>query len=228
MGVQWAAICKTDRRRAIHPAPAHEIPRHRDFAHKNDDRTYGSGFALRPLAPTEAPISLLAISLLRICSLSLNGSTNQPTLWCSPAPMRVSSSPSNAGTRTPTSAIASGEVFPPASPPAGKQFCCPHTGGCHRTLPRRGRHRPRQAPSRTRSRASPRLCNQQPADRGLTAIGIAVGDATGAPCAAVCLAMPTARYNRDRLPEQIEALHETALRIEAALERASATVNWQQ
>ena len=67
--------------------------------------------------------------------------------------------------------------------------------------------------------------NNQQTEAGLTAIGIAVGDATGAPCAAVCLAMPTARYNRDRLPEQIEALHETALRIEAALERSSATVN---
>jgi DNA-binding IclR family transcriptional regulator len=67
--------------------------------------------------------------------------------------------------------------------------------------------------------------NNQQTETGLTAVGIAVRDAARVPCTAVCLAMPTARYNRFRLPEQIEALHETALRIEADLERASETVS---
>ena len=67
--------------------------------------------------------------------------------------------------------------------------------------------------------------NNQQTETGLTAIGIAVRDASGSSCAAVCLAMPTARYNRDRLPQQVEALHQTAQRIEADLERAAASVS---
>ena len=65
--------------------------------------------------------------------------------------------------------------------------------------------------------------NNQQTEIGLTAIGIAISNASGAPCAAVCLAMPTARYSRDHLPQQVTALGETAQRIEVDLERAAAT-----
>jgi DNA-binding IclR family transcriptional regulator len=49
-------------RLGVAPSTAHRLLAmlvYRDFAQKNDDRTYRAGFALRPLAPTDAPIPLL-------------------------------------------------------------------------------------------------------------------------------------------------------------------------
>ena len=43
--------------------------------------------------------------------------------------------------------------------------------------------------------------NDQETEAGLTAVGVAVPDPAGALWAALSLAVPTARYSRDRLPE---------------------------
>jgi IclR family transcriptional regulator, acetate operon repressor len=43
--------------------------------------------------------------------------------------------------------------------------------------------------------------NDQETETGLTAVGVAVPDPGGAVRAALSLAVPTARYSRDRLPE---------------------------
>jgi IclR family acetate operon transcriptional repressor len=43
--------------------------------------------------------------------------------------------------------------------------------------------------------------NDQDTETGLTAVGVAVPDPTGAVRAALSVAVPTARYSRDRLPE---------------------------
>ncbi|MET8350791.1 IclR family transcriptional regulator [Micromonospora sp. NPDC005206] len=56
--------------------------------------------------------------------------------------------------------------------------------------------------------------NDQKTENGVTAIGRVVRNARGVPLAAVCLAMPTARFSRDRLPDWIAALTTTASRIE--------------
>ncbi|MEJ3654104.1 IclR family transcriptional regulator [Actinomycetes bacterium KLBMP 9759] len=54
--------------------------------------------------------------------------------------------------------------------------------------------------------------NNQATETGVTAIGCAITDT-----AAVSLAMPTARYRRDRLPEWVAMLQATAERIAEAL-----------
>ncbi|WP_232661968.1 IclR family transcriptional regulator [Pseudonocardia sp. TRM90224] len=54
--------------------------------------------------------------------------------------------------------------------------------------------------------------NNQATEAGVTAIGCAITDT-----AAVSLAMPTARYSRDRVPEWVALLRETAERIAGTL-----------
>jgi DNA-binding IclR family transcriptional regulator len=59
--------------------------------------------------------------------------------------------------------------------------------------------------------------NDQATETGLTAIGRAVRGPGGAAVAAVSLAMPTARFRRDRLPEWTQHVAVTASRIEGEL-----------
>ena len=56
--------------------------------------------------------------------------------------------------------------------------------------------------------------NNQSTERGITAIGRAVPNSRGQPVAAVCLAMPTVRYQRSRLTEYVGELAETCARVE--------------
>jgi IclR family transcriptional regulator, acetate operon repressor len=64
--------------------------------------------------------------------------------------------------------------------------------------------------------------NNQATETGVTAIGRAVRGPDGTAVAAVSLAMPTARFRRDRLPEWIQHLTTTVSRIEHELHRAAA------
>ncbi|MGB3438171.1 MAG: IclR family transcriptional regulator [Actinophytocola sp.] len=59
--------------------------------------------------------------------------------------------------------------------------------------------------------------NDQRTEAGVTAIGRALRDQAGSPVAAVSIAMPTARYDRTRLPEWVALLTATT----SAIERAS-------
>jgi DNA-binding IclR family transcriptional regulator len=59
--------------------------------------------------------------------------------------------------------------------------------------------------------------NDQRTEAGVTAIGRALRDAAGVPVAAVSVAMPTARYDRTRLPEWVALLTATASAIERAV-----------
>jgi IclR family acetate operon transcriptional repressor len=59
--------------------------------------------------------------------------------------------------------------------------------------------------------------NDQATEKGLTAIGVAVHDVDGPPSAAVSLAMPSVRFDRDRLNQWVDALLATASRIERDL-----------
>lgn len=56
--------------------------------------------------------------------------------------------------------------------------------------------------------------NNQSTERGITAIGRAVPNPRGQPVAAVCLAMPTVRYQRSRLSDYVGELAETCARVE--------------
>lgn len=63
--------------------------------------------------------------------------------------------------------------------------------------------------------------NHQDTERGLTAVGVAVGRLPGPMLAAVCLAMPTVRFVRTRLHSNVAALADAARAIErACTERA--------
>jgi IclR family transcriptional regulator, acetate operon repressor len=61
--------------------------------------------------------------------------------------------------------------------------------------------------------------NDQQTEAGLTAIGVAVPDPAGAYRAALSLAVPTARYARDRLPSWTSALAATATAVAQDLAR---------
>jgi IclR family transcriptional regulator, acetate operon repressor len=216
-------------RLGVAPSTAHRLLAmlvYRDFAHKNDDRTYRSGFALRPLAPTDAPIPLLRdISTPYMQSLveRVDESANLVVLAGADARFivtiechRVLRVGDRVGRFLPAHITSGGKAILAALTREAVNERFREVDGIdlaklHREL----------AQVRRRGYA----INNQQTETGLTAIGIAISDATGVPCAAVCLAMPTARYNRDQLPHQIEALHETAQRIEADLERASETAS---
>lgn len=62
--------------------------------------------------------------------------------------------------------------------------------------------------------------NDQDTETGLTAVGVAVRGASGPP-AALCLALPTERFDRGRLPTWVGALSAAAARIEHDLGPAS-------
>jgi DNA-binding IclR family transcriptional regulator len=59
--------------------------------------------------------------------------------------------------------------------------------------------------------------NNQTTEPGITAVGRAVPGPQGPPVAAVCLAMPTVRYQRSRLAEWVGELAETCGRVERDL-----------
>ena len=216
-------------RLGVAPSTAHRLLAmlvYRDFAQKNDDRTYRSGLALRPLAPTDAPIPLLRdISTPHMHSLveRVDESSNLVVLAGSDARFivtiechRVLRVGDRVGRFLPAHITSGGKAILAALTRDAVNERFPDTDDLdlaklHREL----------AQVRRRGYA----INNQQTETGLTAIGIAIRDAAAVPCAAVCLAMPTARYNRDRLPEQIEALHDTAVRIEADLRRASAAAS---
>ena len=63
--------------------------------------------------------------------------------------------------------------------------------------------------------------NHQQTEAGLTAIGAAVHDLVEQPRAAICIAMPTARFHRDRLAELVDALHDAIRTIEQLLSAAA-------
>jgi len=65
--------------------------------------------------------------------------------------------------------------------------------------------------------------NDQKTEPGVTALGRPVLGPDGHPMAAVALAMPSARFSRDRVPEWVGALAATAAQIEQALVAAAGT-----
>ena len=212
----------------VAPSTAHRLLAmlvYRDFARKNDDRTYGAGFALRPLTPTDAPISVLrdiATPHMQTLVERVDESANLVVLAGTDARFIVTIECHRVlrvGDRV-------GRFLPAHVTSGGKAILASFTRGAVDELFHGGDidlaklHR-ELAQVRRRGYA----INNQQTETGLTAIGIAVRDTSAASCAAVCLAMPTARYNRDRLPQQVEALHQTAQRIEADLERAAASAS---
>ena len=66
--------------------------------------------------------------------------------------------------------------------------------------------------------------NDQQTETGLTAIGMALRDPSDQPCAALSIALPTARFDRDQLPTWVGALSATATAIQHDLDGQAVTV----
>jgi IclR family transcriptional regulator, acetate operon repressor len=67
--------------------------------------------------------------------------------------------------------------------------------------------------------------NHQDTEKGLSAIGVALAPLPGFVHAAICLAMPTARFRRSMLPSYVSALTDTARQIEAACDADGSSPN---
>jgi IclR family transcriptional regulator, acetate operon repressor len=67
--------------------------------------------------------------------------------------------------------------------------------------------------------------NNQDTEKGLTALGVAIGPMSGEVHAAICLAVPTARFKRSLLDSYVSALTAAAREIEAASARQHRSVS---
>lgn len=191
---------------------------YRDFAEQGPDRRYGPGRALRPAEASEAPVDLLR----RICPPELQAlvertreSANLVVLAGtevrfvetveSPQILRVGD---RVGRSLPARLASGGKAILAALPP--EEVTALYEGDARTDLVRLRRE---LALVRKRGFA----INDQLTETGLTAVGVAVRREDGSPLAAVSLALPTARFDRDMLPAWVGALSAAVARIEAAL-----------
>jgi DNA-binding IclR family transcriptional regulator len=70
-----------------------------------------------------------------------------------------------------------------------------------------------------RIRRSGFAVNQGRSERGVVAVGVPVRDAGGVAVAGISMAIPSVRYDRERLPLLVAALHKAAGGIEVDLSR---------
>jgi DNA-binding IclR family transcriptional regulator len=75
----------------------------------------------------------------------------------------------------------------------------------------------RLRPELTRIRRSGFAVNQGRSERGVVAVGVPVRDDAGVAVAGVSVSMPSVRYDKERLPHLVAALHKVAGGIEADL-----------
>jgi IclR family acetate operon transcriptional repressor len=187
---------------------------YRDFAEQAPDRRYHAGPALRAVTQPEAPVAALrriAMPHLHTLVQRVQESANVAvlvrdevrflaTVECSQV-LRV-------GDRA-------GRVLPAHIASGGKALLA--------TLPaddinRLYAHRPDVDLTRLRReltavRKHGYAINHQQTETGLTAIGMAVPDHEGHPPCAITIALPAARFHRDRLPAWVNALSTTTAAI---------------
>ena len=89
-------------------------------------------------------------------------------------------------------------------------------------LPKVFAHPPR--PNLVAARQVGYASNHQDTEKGLTALGVALTPLPGAIHAAICLAMPTARFRRTLLDSYVSALTEAAREIAAAFSLGTSTL----
>ncbi|WP_433323773.1 IclR family transcriptional regulator [Spirillospora sp. CA-294931] len=191
---------------------------YRDFAEEGPDRRYRAGRALRTVEPSVAPVALLRrtarphlrwlvdqtretanLSVLTGTDIAFIG-----TVECEQV-LRVCD---REGLSLPAHLASGGRAMLAALPPRRLTALYDGFEGVdHAAL----RHE--LGLVRTRGFA----INDQLTETGLTAIGMAVRDAEGAPAAAVSLALPTSRFDRGLLPAWILAISTAVRRIEGAL-----------
>lgn len=205
-------------RLGVSPSTAHRLLAmlvYRDFAERSTDRRYVPGRLLRPAPVTEAPLALLrrvAHPHLRALTDRLNESSNLMvlvdtevrfviTVECS-QPLRVGD---RVGQALPARLASGGKALLAALPPEQLESMYASTGDVDLRRLRR-----ELALVRKRGFA----VNDQLTETGVTAIGAAIRDPYGHTTAAISVAMPTARFDRNRLPGWVTELSTTVALIQ--------------
>ncbi|MBP2472299.1 DNA-binding IclR family transcriptional regulator [Crossiella equi] len=219
---QEGALRVTDAANLIGVAPstAHRLLTmlvYRDFAEQLPDRRYGPGKVLRPAVGAEAPVAQLrrvALPHLRSLVRQIGETVNLTVL---------------AGTEMRVVATVESDHLLRVGNRMGRALPADRTAGGRAMLallPKAelaARYRDEDvdlaklasvlASVRRRGHA----INNQLTETGVTAVGVALRDPEGQPVGALALAMPTVRFDRNRLTSWVAALHEAAAQVEAGL-----------
>jgi IclR family acetate operon transcriptional repressor len=198
---------------------------YRDFAEQGPDRRYRAGPVLRPADETPAPVRLLhevAPAHMRTLVGHVQETANLQVLAgnevrflesveCDQI-LRVGD---RSGRVLPAHLSSSGKVLLAALPPGELERRYPDPGAAGVDLPRLRRE---LAMVRKRGFA----INEGLTETGLSALGVLVPwPRDGLPAAALSVAMPSARFDRDRLPFWVTSLTRTASAIARDLARAA-------
>jgi IclR family acetate operon transcriptional repressor len=210
----------------VSPSTAHRLLAmlvYRDFAEQLPDRRYGPGPLLQSSAATSAPTALLrrvGLPHLQDLVMATGESANLMVLAGdevrflatveSPQVLRVGD---RAGVALPARQASGGKAVLALLPPEEID----EMYGGHPEVDLTRLHHDLGL-IRKRGFA----INDQATEKGLTAIGVALRDTDGGPNAAISVAMPSARFARDKLGAWVEALVTTRERIQDDLRRAAA------
>lgn len=207
-------------RLGVSPSTAHRLLAmlvYRGFAEQRPDRRYEAGAVLRPSPATRAPVALLRQAALphmrtlvdrtqeSVNLLVLAGTETRfiATAECTQV-LRVGS---RTGRTLPAHLTSGGRALLAALP-------ADEVTALYEEHPEVDLPRLRRGLAQVRGRGF--AINDQRTEAGLTALAVPIRDAEGA-VAAVALAMPTARFRRDRTAEWVDALSTTAAAIADAL-----------
>jgi DNA-binding IclR family transcriptional regulator len=188
---------------------------YRDFAEQTPDRRYGAGRVLRPAEMSQVPVALLrriALPHLQRLVDETQESANVmvlagtevrfiATVECDQI-LRVGD---RVGRSLPAHRASGGKALIAALPPDQVTALYEEVDGVE--LPRLTRE---LALVRKRGFA----INDQLTETGLTALGMVIREPSGDPEAGLSLAMPTARFDREKLPTWIGAMSAAVARIE--------------
>nr|CTQ98433.1 Transcriptional regulator, IclR family [Kibdelosporangium sp. MJ126-NF4] len=211
-------------RLGVSPSTAHRLLAmlvYRGFAEQRADRRYQAGDILRPVTPSTAPVALLRqVALPHLYDLmeSVRDSVNLmvlagtetrfvATAECSQI-LRVGT---RAGRTLPAHLSSGGKAILAAMPT--DEVTALYRESDDVELPRLRRE---LALVRKRGFA----INDQRTEAGLTALAVAVRDTERAPVAAVAIAMPTIRFDSDRVVGWVGVLTATVSSIERDLARS--------
>jgi IclR family acetate operon transcriptional repressor len=205
-------------RLGVSPSTAHRLLAmlvYRDFAEQTPERSYRAGRVLRPAEMSEAPVALLRrVALPRLQRLvdQTQESANVmvlagtevrfiATVECEQI-LRVGD---RAGRSLPAHQASGGKAILAALPPDRVTAMYDGVDGVElRQL--------------ERELALIRKCgfaiNDQLTETGLTAVGMLIREPSGDPEAGLSLAIPTARFDREKLPTWIGAMSAAVARIE--------------
>ena len=204
-------------RLGVSPSTAHRLLAmlvYRGFAEQRPDRRYQSGDVLRPATATEAPVALLrrvARPHMQALVNRVQESVNLMVLAgtetrfiASAECVRTLRVGSREGRTLPSHLTSGGTTLLAALPQ--DEVTALYEGRADVDLTRLRREL-------TMARKRGFAINAERTETGLTAIAVPVGGPDGPPIAAVALALPSARFQRDQIPEWVSALSDTAAAI---------------